>query len=99
MSHDNYLDRVLKPLGKLAGIPDLNHQVLRRTTATHFQKHGEIKDAQALLRHADASTTLRHYQKGLEESLVRGVESWDAEPAPSKGPGREGGREQRKKVN
>jgi hypothetical protein len=22
----------------------LNHQVLRRTTATHFQKHGQLKD-------------------------------------------------------
>jgi len=51
MSHDNYLDRTLKRLGIQAGIDvfenadgtlnsRLNHQVLRRTTATHFQKHG-----------------------------------------------------------
>lgn len=53
--------------------------MLRRTTATHFQRHGEIKDAQALLRHADAATTLKHYQKKIEESLVRGVANWDAE--------------------
>jgi integrase len=76
ISPDNYLDRVLKPLGEAAGIQDLNHQVLRRTTATHFQRHGEIKDAQALLRHTNASTTLKHYQKTLEDSLVQGVGSW-----------------------
>ena len=79
ISPDNYLDRVLKPLGELAGIHGLNHQVLRRTTATHFQKHGRVKDAQALLRHTNPSTTLKHYQQVLEESLVNGVESWDAE--------------------
>jgi integrase len=73
ISPDNYLDRVLKPLGELAGIEGLNHQVLRRTTATHFQKHGKVKDAQALLLHTNASTTLKHYQKVLDESLVSGV--------------------------
>lgn len=100
MSHDNYLDRVLKPLGVMAGIdvfvsesgePDskLNFQVLRRTTATHFQRHGKIKDVQALLRHDDAATTLKHYQKTIEESLVRGVANWDAELCPKKPPARE----------
>jgi hypothetical protein len=50
MSHDNYLDRILKKLGVIAGIDvftdvggslnsHLNHQALRRTTATHFQKY------------------------------------------------------------
>src|SRR5271165_3712074 len=100
MSHDNYLDRVLKPLGVKAGIdvfvnesgqPDskLNFQVLRRTTATHFQRHGKVKDVQALLRHDDAATTLKHYQKTIEESLVRGVANWDAELCPKKPPARE----------
>ena len=95
MSHDNYLDRVLKPLGVKAGIdvfvadngePDskLNFQVLRRTTATHFQRHGKVKDVQALLRHDDAATTLKHYQKTIEESLVRGVVNWDAELSAKK---------------
>jgi integrase len=79
MFPDNFLDRVLKPLGKKAGIANLNHQILRRTTATHFQKHGTVKDAQTLLRHSDAQTTLKHYQKVLEASLVAGVASWDAE--------------------
>jgi integrase len=93
ISHDNYLDRVLKPLGVKAGIDvftgedgqpnsSLNFQVLRRTTATHFQRHGEIKDTQALLRHTQPTTTLKHYQKMIEESLVRGVATWDAELSP-----------------
>lgn len=106
MSHDNYLDRTLKRLGVLAGIDvvrnsqgevvssKLNHQVLRRTTATHFQKHGGVKDAQALLRHTNASTTLKHYQKTLEDSVVAGVAGWDAElrtrPPEKMPPGRAG---------
>ncbi|MGI9074826.1 MAG: tyrosine-type recombinase/integrase [Bryobacteraceae bacterium] len=77
LAQDNFLDRHLKPLGQLAGIKDLNHQVLRRTCSTHFQKFGKVKDAQALLRHADASTTLRYYQKTLDESLTSGVRAWD----------------------
>ena len=79
MFPDNFLDRVLKPLGKEAGIENLNHQILRRTTATHFQKHGTVKDTQALLRHEDAQTTPKHYQKVLDASLVAGVISWDSE--------------------
>ena len=89
VSHDNYLDRTLKKLGVLAGIDvveergertsRLNHQVLRRTTATHFQKHGNVKDAQTLLRHAEPMTTLKHYQKVLDQSLISGVAGWDDE--------------------
>jgi integrase len=86
----------LKRLGILAGIdvfenPDgtlnskLNHQVLRRTIGTHFQKHGEIKDTQTLLRHANAKTTLDNYQKVLQPSLIKAVESWDAQLVPRKG--------------
>lgn len=103
ISHDNYLDRVLKPLGVLAGIDvftkkdgtqssRLNHQVLRRTTGTHFQTHGETKDAQELLRHTDAATTLKYYQKVLPESVKQAVNSWDAALVPRKGPGREDAR-------
>lgn len=111
VSHDNYLDRVLKPLGVLAGIDvyqtakgettsGLNHQVLRRTFATHFQKHGEVKDTQAVLRHADATTTLRHYQKQIEQSTRDAMESWDRKLVPRKPAGREEGvGEQRRKVN
>jgi len=40
------------------------------------------------LRHADPATTLEHYQKKLDQSLISGVDSWDAELVPRKGPGR-----------
>ncbi len=86
---------MLKPLGVLAGIDvyengkgetssHLNFQQLRRTTGTHFQKHGKIKDTQTLLRHASATTTLKNYQKVLEPSLKQAVEDWDAELVPKK---------------
>jgi integrase len=79
MRHENYLDRRLQVIGRKAGINDLNFQVLRRTTATQFQRHGKVKDAQALLRHATADTTLKHYQKTLDSSLVAAVHQWDEE--------------------
>ena len=78
MSHDNYLDRVLKPLGKAAGIKrPVTFQVLRRTTGTHFQNYGEVKDTQALLRHSDPQTTLREYQQTITENLARATNKWD----------------------
>ncbi|MFL6350884.1 MAG: hypothetical protein ACJ74Z_03415 [Bryobacteraceae bacterium] len=49
-----------------------------------------MKNAQALVRHSNPTTTLKHYQKTLDESLIAGVESWDAElrkPALKKVPG------------
>jgi integrase len=86
---ENYLDRTLKPLGVLAEIDveevagektsGLNFQVLRRTCATHFQKHGKVKDVQAHMRHSDVTTTLKHYQKTLDESLIGAVHSLDRE--------------------
>jgi len=46
----NYLKRIMKPIGEAAGIPDLTFQAMRRTFATHFQRYGSPKDAQAQLR-------------------------------------------------
>lgn len=86
---ENYLDRTLKPLGVIANIDveevdgektsKLNFQVLRRTCATHFQKHGGVKDVQAHMRHSDVTTTLKHYQKTLDESLIGAVHKLDRE--------------------
>ncbi len=53
----NYLKRVLKPIAKKAGIPDLTYQALRRTFATHFQRYGSPRDAQAQLRHSKLEMT------------------------------------------
>jgi integrase len=79
MNHENYLERVLKPIARRAGVPNVNFQVLRRTVATHMQNHGSVKSAQAILRHVDASTTLKHYQKITDEHVIKTAESWDAE--------------------
>lgn len=73
----NYLNRKLKPLATRAKVPGVNFQVLRRTCATQFQNYGKVKDTQALLRHASAAVTLKHYQKTLDESLVTAVAGWD----------------------
>jgi site-specific recombinase XerD len=91
ISPDNFLDRVLQPLGVLAGIDHLTHQMLRRTTATHFQKHASFKSAQGLMRHANAATTMKHYQKVLEPDLCAGVRSWDRALTRPRSPGSEVG--------
>ncbi len=48
-----------------------------------MQRHGRVKEVQALLRHTDA-TTLKYYQKTIE-NLIKGVTSWDEELTPNKG--------------
>jgi integrase len=77
MSHDNYLDRKLKRFAVDAGIPRLNFQMMRRTTATHFQNFGQVKDTQGLLRHKDAATTLNNYQKVITANLEKAASAWD----------------------
>ena len=77
MDHDRYLARRLKPIARNAEIIGLNFQVLRRTVATHLQDHGEVRSAQGLLRHSDPQTTLKHYQKKLDASVMRAHASWD----------------------
>ena len=78
MSHDNYLDRKLKPIAKRAGLKGVNFQVLRRTVATHFQKHGDPKATQGLLRHKRIQTTLDIYQKRLDPVVAQAAASWSA---------------------
>jgi len=74
----NYLKRDLKPLAKRAGIPDMTYQALRRTCATHFQKHGKPRDIQAQLRHSKLEMTGR-YVKEIPEQVRAAVESLDHE--------------------
>jgi integrase len=75
----NYLKRVLKPLAAELNPPieDMTHQALRRTFATHFQRHGSVKDTQTQLRHSDPETTLRYYQKEIPDSVRAAVESFE----------------------
>ena len=74
----NYLKRELKPIGETVGIKDLTHQALRRTCATHFQRHGGPRDAQAQLRHSELAMT-GLYMKEIPAQVRAAVESMDAE--------------------
>ena len=56
----------------------MNWQVLRRSFATWLKLAGaDVKDAQALMRHSRASTTLDIYQQHVPESQRRVVEQAD----------------------
>ena len=83
----NYLKRVLKPIAEAAGIHDLTYQALRRTFATHFQRYGSPKDAQAQLRHSKLEMT-GWYMKEIPESVRAAVEKMDADlcAAPTEKP-------------
>jgi integrase len=74
----NYLKRVLKPIAKKAGIPDLTYQALRRTFATHFQRYGSPRDAQAQLRHSKLEMT-GWYRKQIPETVRAAVEKLDTD--------------------
>jgi integrase len=81
----NYLRRILKPLAKRAGIPDMTYQALRRTCATHFNRHGSPRDTQAQMRHTSIRMT-NWYIKEIPAAVREAVESMDAElwPDPKK---------------
>jgi integrase len=69
MRDNNILTRHIKPAGRKLGIPWVNWQVLRRSFATWLKMAGaDVKDAQALMRHSRASTTLDVYQQSIPES-------------------------------
>jgi len=75
----NYLKKQLKPLAQSVGILDLTQQAFCRTSSTHMQKHGTVKDMQRHLRHSDPETTLKHYAKAIPESLRTAVAALDAQ--------------------
>lgn len=77
----NYLKRYLKPLAKRVGINDMTYQALRRTCATHFQKHGNLRDIQAQLRHTKLEMTGR-YVKEIPDAVRSAVDSMDRELCP-----------------
>ena len=75
MNTGNYRNRVWAPLAEKLGLPKLNFQVLRRTTATLAQKKGSVKDIQAHLRHAKADTTANECMEELPASVKEMVDS------------------------
>ena len=75
MRDNNILVRHIKPAAKKLGMAWVNWQVLRRSFATWLKMKGaDVKDAQALMRHSRASTTLDVYQQFVPESQRRVVD-------------------------
>jgi len=52
---------------------------LRTTFATHFKKHGDVKDLQSAMRHADATLSLEIYQREILEETFNAVASYEQE--------------------
>ena len=76
MRDNNVLVRHIKPAGRKLNIGWVNWQVLRRSFATWLKMTGaDVKDAQALMRHSRASTTLDIYQQFVPESQRKAVEN------------------------
>lgn len=74
MDTHNYLRRVFKPICDILGVPDMTFQCLRRTCATYMLPGHNVKDVQAHLRHASATTTLGIYIKDIPERVRTAVE-------------------------
>ena len=49
--------------------------MFRRTLGTDLQKHGTMKDAQAMLRHQDIKTTAEVYMDHIPESVRKAIDS------------------------
>jgi integrase len=79
---DNYRADVLRPtldrIAKETGIVGIDFRACRRTCATHLSRHGGIKEVQAHLRHARATTTLDVYVQEIPTAVRAAVESLDA---------------------
>jgi integrase len=64
MRDNNILSRHIKPAARKLGIPWVNWRCLRTSFATILKDKGvHVRDAQALMRHSRASTTLDIYQQ------------------------------------
>jgi integrase len=75
MRDNNILVRHIKPAARAMGLPWVNWQVLRRSFAMRLKKSGaDVKDAQALMRHSKASTTMDVYMQFDSESQRRVVD-------------------------
>lgn len=76
---DNYRKRVFNPAMEKAGLKGITFQMCRRSCSTWMVngKHGSLKDAQAVLRHTQASTTLGIYVQEHAESMQKAIDSLD----------------------
>jgi integrase len=73
----NFLKWRIRPIAQRIGIPDrlVTFQVMRRRLGTDMQKHGTLKDAQGMLRHASIRTTGDVYVQTIEQSVLQAVNS------------------------
>jgi hypothetical protein len=73
----NFFKWRIRPVARKVGIPDhlITFQVMRRTLGTDMQKHGTLKDAQGMLRHASIKTTGDVYMQAIEQSVLDAVNS------------------------
>jgi integrase len=82
MRDNNVLTRHIKPAGRKLGIPWVNWRCLRTSFATLLKEKGvHVRDAQALMRHSRASTTLDIYQQTTDahqRAALRSLESVSA---------------------
>jgi integrase len=75
MRDNNTLTRYLKPAGRMLGLEFVNWRCLRTSHATWLKMAGaDVKDAQAQLRHARASTTMDIYQQFVPETQRQAVD-------------------------
>ena len=79
MRDNNILTRHIKPAARKLGLGFVNWRCLRTSFATLLKENGvHVKDAQGLMRHSRASTTLDIYQQTTDEhqrAALRQIES------------------------
>jgi len=73
----NFLKWRVYPISDKLKIPRklVTFQVMRRTLGTDLQKHGSMKDAQGILRHASIKTTGNVYMLEIPESVRAAINS------------------------
>ena len=75
MRDNNILKRHIKPAGRKLKLDFVNWRCLRTSFATWLKEDkADVKDAQKLMRHSRASTTLDIYQQFIPESQRRVVD-------------------------
>lgn len=75
MRDNNILKRHIKPAARKLGLDFVNWRCLRTSYATWLKlNHADVKDAQKLMRHSRATTTLEIYQQFVPESQRRVVD-------------------------
>jgi len=73
----NFFKWKVWPITDALGIPRklCTFQVFRRTLGTDLQKHGTMKDAQAILRHKHIKTTAEVYMDHIPDSVRKAIDA------------------------